>query len=130
MSVLSHTQQTSRGRPVIANVSLTAAGVFAVLTFGAGLASGGTGNAVAGVCISCWLALPLTLLGLVRLYRGFPLTHLILLVLGLLVSAFAAASPFDHSSTSAIGLMTIPFFLLVVYALAGLVLVCVRVYKK
>jgi hypothetical protein len=70
------------------------------------------------------------LLGLVKLYRAFPVTHLILLVLGLLVSAFAAASPYGHSSTSAIGLVTIPFVLLVIYAVAGFVLECVKVHKK
>jgi hypothetical protein len=123
-------QPTARSRSTTATVSLAAAAVFAVFVFASGLAMNGGASAVAGVCFACWVALPLTLLGTVKLFRGFPMTHLVLLVLGLLVSASAAASPYGHSSTSAIGLLTVPFFLLLLYALAGFVLVCVKTYRQ
>lgn len=124
------TAPTAPSRSITAGVSLAAAAVFAVLVFASGLALNGGGSSVAGVCLACWAALPLTLLGIVKLFRGFPMTHLALLVLGLLVSALAVASPYGHSSTSAIGLVTVPFFLLLLYALVDFVLVCVKTFRQ
>ncbi len=123
-------QPTARSRSTTVTVSLAGAAVFAVFVFASGLTMNDAGSAVAGVCFACWVALPLTLLGIVKLFRGFPRTHLVLLVLGLLVSASAAASPYGHSSTSVIGLVSVPFFLLLLYALAGFLLVWVKAYRQ
>lgn len=114
----------------VALAALASAGVFAVAVFVSGIAVDGFERVIPGICFSAWVALPLLLLGGIKLFRLFPRTHLVLLVIGLLFSAFAAASPLAHGSTSAIALATTPFFLLAVYAVAGFTLVCMRAYTK
>jgi len=92
--------------------------------------NGGLEHTVDAICFSGWVGLPLLLLGVIKVFRSFPVTHLVLLMIGLIFSAFATASPFGHGSTSAIGLLTTPFFLLVIYAVSGFGLFCVRAYSK
>lgn len=89
----------------------------------------GFGDIVAGVLFSGWVALPLLLLGLVRIFREFRTAHIVLLVLGLVGSFGAVTSPYGHGSTSAIGLVVLPFFLLVAYGVIGFVLFCVKAYR-
>ena len=95
-----------------------------------GVAMNGLENALPGLCLSCWVALPLVALGAIRLFRRFPLTHATLFLIGVLASVMAVVSPYGHRSTSAIALVTIPFFLLVIFCVAGLVLLCVKTYSE
>ncbi len=114
----------------IARASFIGAAVFAVVVFVSGLAINGFGNTLAGLFFSGWVALPLMLLGAIKLFRRFPLTHAALLVFGVLGSAVAAASPYGHSSTSSIALVTVPFFVLVIFGVTGFVLLCVKTYGE
>lgn len=115
-------------RSATATVSLVSAVVSAVAVLPS-LSIKGFGDIVAGVLFSGWVALPLLLLGLVRIFREFRTAHIVLLVLGLVGSFGAVTSPYGHGSTSAIGLVVLPFFLLVAYGVIGFVLFCVKAYR-
>lgn len=113
-----------------ATTSRVSALVFAVVVFVSGAAIKSFGDALCGVVVSCWVALPLLLLGVIKLFRAFPATHVVLLALGILASVFAAASPYGYGSTSALGLVVLPFYVVVVYVLVAFVLLCVKTYSK
>jgi hypothetical protein len=115
-------------RSATATVSLVSAVVSGVAVLPS-LSIKGFGDIVAGVLFSGWVALPLLLLGLVRIFREFRTAHIVLLVLGLVGSFGAVTSPYGHGSTSAIGLVVLPFFLLVAYGVIGFVLFCVKAYR-
>jgi len=128
---MENVQPKQSGRTVVATASLVASAVCVVGVFVSEIAMNGFVSPLGLLCLSCWVAFPLLVLGLVKVFRAFPGTHGVLLVMGVVVSAFAAASPpRAHSSTSAIGLVTVPFFLLLLYGVAGAVLVCVKTYKQ
>ena len=121
---------TPPSQSTVAKISLAGSAACAAIVFSSGVAMNGLENAIGILLFSCWAALPLLVLGLVRLFRQFPGTHAALLVLGISASVLAAAAPFGRGSTSAIGLVTIPFFLLLIYAAAGFVLICVKTYSE
>jgi hypothetical protein len=82
------------------------------------------GDVLFGLALCSWAGFPLVVLGQVKVYRGFPRFSLALwaaglaVLVGLLYAVFFAA----RSSTSALGLITVPLFVVLVYAVTGLAL--------
>jgi hypothetical protein len=122
------TNTPPRRRSGIATVSLVSAVAFAVAVLPS-LSIKGFGDMVAGVLFCGWVSLPLLFLGLMKLFRDFPITHLVLLVLGLAGSFGAVILPYGRGSTSALGMVFVPLYLLVIYCVAGFILFCVKVYR-
>ena len=123
------TNTSSSRRPAVATASLVSAAIFAVAVLPS-LSIEGLETILAGALFSGWVALPLLLLGLVKVFRKFPTAHLVLLVVGLVASSGAVTAPYGHGSTSALGLLVLPFFLLLIYGGVGFILFCVGVYRQ
>ena len=122
-------QTTSPSSPVVAKVSVALAVVFAVVLFASGAAITSFGDVVAGLLFSLWVALPLLLLGWIKLFRTFPVAHVILLVIGIIGSISAAASPYGSGSTSALGVLFFPSYLLVIFGVVGFILLCIKSHR-
>lgn len=126
---MENTNCPSPRRSATATVSLVSAVVSALATL-PGISINGFGDMMAGAIFSGWVALPLLFLGLVKLFRQFRTTHVFLLVLGLVGSFGAVTSPYGRGSTTAIGMVLLPFYLLVAYGVAWFVLFCVKANSK
>jgi hypothetical protein len=105
-------------RSGVATASLVAASFVAVAVFVSCPVTESFELAALGVLWSCWAALPLFLLGVIKLFRTFPTTHGLLLALGVFASVVAVAS------SNGLGLLVIPFYLHVIYGVASFVLLC------
>ena len=127
---MANTNTPRSRRSGVATASLASALFFGLIAFASGSAFKSLEDAVVGILFSCWVALPLVLLGVIKLFRAFPGTHSVLLVFGFFASVCAVASTHSGGSTSALGLVFFPFWLLLIYGVVCFVLLCVRVYSK
>ncbi len=119
---------TSKGTWVC-HSSLISALVLAVGTFAFGARSAnieGFRDVAFGVALACWVGLPLVLLGLAKIFRAFPITHVALwaigtvLLFGTCYEVFFAAS----GSTAGLALLFVPLYVLVGYGVVAAVLLC------
>jgi len=125
---MSSTNTPAPRRSTTATISLVSAVISGVAVIPS-LSINGFGGVLVGVLFAGWVSLPLLLLGLVKLFRQFATAHIILLVLGLVGSFGAVTSPYGHGSTSALGMLVLPFFLLAAYGVVGFALFCVKAYR-
>ena len=82
----------------------------------------GPGDLVFGLLFSLWVGLPLLLLGQVKLSHRRPRVVLVLWLVGLLVTVKMLHEVFvdPSGSTTALGLLTTPFYLILGFSLIGL----------
>jgi predicted membrane protein len=77
-----------------------------------------------GFCFACWVGTPLVMLGQMKIFWASPKLTLILLVIGCvsLLSQFYEVFIAPKHSTAALGLLAVPFILLLIYGVIALVL--------
>jgi hypothetical protein len=109
-------------RSWVTTVSVVASAFFGVVVFASSSASESAEDAVASLLMAGWVALPLLLLGVVKIFRAFPTTHVVLLVFGCFSIVWAIGSARGAGSTAALAVVVIPFYLLIIYGVTSLVL--------
>ena len=105
-------------------------GVFALSAPGATIE--GIVDVAFGVAMSCWVGLPLILLGVIKVFRSYPNMHLSMWSLGCFVLFGACWQVFfaPRGSTAALGLLFVPFYLLAGYGVAAMVLLWHRNHSR
>ena len=86
----------------------------------------GFGDVAFGVALACWVGLPLMLLGLVKVFRAYPATHVALWAIGSVLLFGACYGVFfaARGSTAGLALIFVPLYVLVGYGVVGAVLLC------
>jgi hypothetical protein len=113
-------------RTWVSNASLISGVAVAIGVFILGASNAnieGGADIAFGMAMSCWMGLPLILLGLVKLFRFFPNTHTVLWAVGCFALFGSCWNVYfvSKGSTAALALIFIPLFLLAGYGILAFV---------
>jgi hypothetical protein len=116
-------------RTWVSHASVISALALAIGSFALGARTAnieGFGDVAFGVALACWVGLPLVLLGLVKVFRVFPNTHVALWAIGSVLLFGACYEVFFAAggSTAGLALIFVPLYVLVGYGVAATVLLC------